>query len=137
VGYLTFISHSSEDTWVAKKLSLEFGAAGATTFLDEAEIAVGANFEDDILVALRSAKELVVLITPWAITRPYVWMEIGAAWYKDIPIIVLLLGVTASEFQEKAIIPVALKQRNLLPLNHVDRYITELAERINGSGGVE
>lgn len=135
VSYLTFISHSGEDTWIAKKLSLECGKAGAETFLDEAQIAVGANFESDILTALRSANELLVLITPWALSRPYVWLEIGAAWYKGIPIIVLLLGVTASEFQEKANIPVELKKRNLLPLNNVDRYILELTERVNGNGG--
>lgn len=135
MSYLTFISHSSEDTWIAKKLSLDCGSTGAKTFLDEAQIAVGANFEDDILTALRNANELVVLITPWALQRSYVWLEIGAAWFKGIPIIVLLLGVSASEFQEKATVPVALKQRNLLPLNNVDRYIMELTARVNGSGG--
>lgn len=137
MSYLAFISHSGEDTWVAKKLSLECGEAGAETFLDEAQIAIGANFENDILTALRKADELVVLITPWALNRPYVWLEIGAAWLKGIPIIALLLGVSASEFQEKANVPVALKKRNLLPLNNVDRYITELTERVNGNGGAE
>lgn len=134
MSYLTFISHSGEDTWVAKKLANECQIVGANTFLDEAEIAVGANFENDILTALRSADELVVLITPWALARPYVWLEIGAAWLKGIPIIALLLGVTTSEFQEKANVPVALKQRNLLPLNNVDRYINELSDRVNGNG---
>lgn len=137
MSYLTFISHSGEDTWVAKKLSVECCSAGAETFLDEAQIAVGANFENDILSALRKADELVVLITPWSLKRPYVWMEIGAAWLKGIPIIVLLLGVTSAEFQEKANVPVALKKRNLLPLNNVDRYITELTERVNGNGGIQ
>ena len=137
MSYLTFISHSGEDTWVARKLSLECCSVGAETFLDEAKIAVGANFENDILSALRKADELVVLITPWSLKRPYVWMEIGAAWLKGIPIIVLLLGVTSAEFQEKANVPVALKQRNLLPLNNVDRYISELTERVNGNGGIQ
>lgn len=134
MGYLIFISHSSEDTWIAKKLAFDCKSSGASTFLDEAQIAVGANFEDDILTALRNANELVVLITPWALKRPYVWLEIGAAWYKGVSIIVLLLGVSASEFQEIATVPVTLKERNLLPLNNVDRYITELTERVNGSG---
>ncbi len=64
-------------------------------------------------------------------------MEIGAAWLKGIPIIVLLLGVTSAEFQEKANVPVALKQRNLLPLNNVDRYISELTDRVTGNGGIQ
>ncbi|PZN70258.1 MAG: hypothetical protein DM484_28630 [Candidatus Methylumidiphilus alinenensis] len=135
MNYMTFISHSSEDTWIAKKLSFDFRNAGADTFLDEEQIAVGANFESDILSALRKANELVVLITPWALSRPYVWLEIGAAWYKGIPIIVLLLGMTASEFQEKANIPVELKKRNLIKLNDVDRYVVELTERVNRNNG--
>ena len=135
MNYITFISHSSEDSWIAKKLSVDFGKAGAETFLDEAQIAVGANFESDKLSALRKADELVVLITPWALSRPYVWLEIGAAWYKGIPIIVLLLGMTASEFQEKANIPVELKKRNLIKLNDVVRYVVELTERVNRNNG--
>ena len=58
------------------------------------------------------------------------WLEIGVAWFRQIPIVVLLLGMTAAEFQAKATIPVALKERNLLPLNNVSRYITELQERV-------
>ena len=135
MSYLAFISHSSEDTWVAKKLSLECKAAGAETFLDEAEIEVGANTDDEILAALRNADELIVLITPWALDRRYVILEIGAAWGQGIPIIVLLLGISTSEFNEKANLPMVLKQKNLLPLNQVDRYLGELAKRVSANGG--
>lgn len=64
MGYRVFISHSGEDTWVAKMVALECKAAGADIFLDETQIAVGAKFEQDILIALRNADELVALITP-------------------------------------------------------------------------
>ncbi len=53
-------------------LALDCQAVGAETFLDEAQIAVGARFEQEILEALRQAQELVVLVTPWALQRPYV-----------------------------------------------------------------
>ncbi|MFA5924481.1 MAG: toll/interleukin-1 receptor domain-containing protein [Methylococcaceae bacterium] len=132
MGYLTFISHCGEDSWVAEKLSADCKAIGADTFLDEAQIAVGAKFEDDILAALRKADELVVLVTPWALKRSYVWLEIGAAWLKGIPIVVLLFGISASEFQEKANIPIALKERSLIALNDVDRYLKELRLRVSG-----
>lgn len=131
MDYTVFISHSGDDTWVAKQLSSYFEGVKAKTFLDEANIAVGAKFEDEILEALQKADELVVLITPWALNKTYVWLEIGAAWYKNIPIIVLLLGVTPIEFIQKANIPVDLKERNLIPLNNVDRYIRELGERVD------
>jgi hypothetical protein len=130
MDYTVFISHSGEDTWVARQLSSCFEEVSAKTFLDESNIAIGAKFEDEILEALRKADELVVLITPWALGRPYVWLEIGAAWFKNIPIIILLLGVTPAEFTQKANIPVDLKERNLISLNDVDRYIKELSERV-------
>lgn len=63
---LVFVSHSGIDTWVAKQIAREIAGCGAVPFLDEAEIDVGADF--------------VVLITPWALDRPYVWAELGAAW---------------------------------------------------------
>jgi TIR domain len=128
--YLTFISHSGEDTWLARKLSDDCRSAGSDTFLDEAQIAVGARSEEEISGALAEANELVVLMTPWAIQRPYVWLEIDVAWFRKIPIVVLLLGLTAAEFQTKASIPVALKERNLPPINSVDRYFTELESRV-------
>lgn len=130
MGYQVFISHSGEDTWVAKKIAAECEAVNADTFLDEAQIAVGAKFEEDVVAALRLADELVVLMTPWALERPYVWMEIGAAWFKDIPIVVLLLGVTVSHLQQRPNMPRTLRSSNVLPLNQIDRYLGELAERI-------
>jgi hypothetical protein len=128
--YLLFISHSGVDTWIARQLSNAGQATGAETFLDEAEIAIGADFEADILTALNRASELLVLLTPWALERPYVWLEIGAAWSRQIPIVVVLHGLSATDFQEKARIPVLLKKRNLIDINTVDRYFTELHTRV-------
>ena len=127
---LVFISHSSADMWVAKQIAREIEACGATPFLDEAHIDVGADFEDDILNFLERAHELVVLITPWALDRPYVWAEIGAAWCRRIPIVALLLGLTPTELQTRPGAPVFLKKRNLLQLNDIDIYLQQLAERV-------
>jgi TIR domain-containing protein len=69
---LVFISHSGSDTWVAKQIAREIEARGAAPFLDEAQVDAGADFEEDILKFLERAHELVVLLTPWALERPYV-----------------------------------------------------------------
>ena len=72
---LVFVSHSSTDTWVARQIARRIDECGAESFLDEAEIDVGADFEDDILTFLERADELVVLFTPWSLSRPYVsWL---------------------------------------------------------------
>jgi hypothetical protein len=39
------------------------------------------------LASLDKADELVVLMSPWALERPYVWAELGAAWTRRIPIL--------------------------------------------------
>lgn len=68
--YLVFISHSAIDLWVADRIADHVKSCGAEVFLDEAEIAVGADFEEDILSHLEKADELLVLLTPWALERP-------------------------------------------------------------------
>ena len=135
-NHFVFVSHSGEDTWVAKQIAREISARGAQAFLDEADVEVGADFEDDIREFLEKAHEFVVLFTPWALQRPYVWAEIGAAWLRQIPIVVLLLGMTATEFQALPNAPVFLKRRDIIKLNEMDKYLSQLEVRI-GNGGTE
>jgi len=132
-GRLVFVSHSGADTWVARQIAREVTACGATPFLDEAEIDVGADFEDDILAFLEKAHELVVLLTPWALERPYVWAELGAAWGRRIPIIGLLHGISAAELQSRPGVPILLKRRDLLALNDIDTYLSQLRLRVADS----
>jgi hypothetical protein len=132
---LVFVSHSSQDTWIAKKIACEIEARGATPFLDEAQVDAGADFEEDILNFLEQAHELVVLLTPWALERPYVWAEIGAAWGRRIPIVTLLLGITPAELQSRPGIPVLLKKRDLLQLNEIEVYLDQLGERMRQHQG--
>ena len=131
--HLIFISHSSADTWVAKQIAREVADCGAKPFLDEAEIDVGADFEEDILEFLERAHELVVLLTSWALERPYVWTELGAAWGRRIPIVALLHGLNAGELQSRLGIPGLLKKRNFVDLNEVDKYFTQLRDRVSNN----
>jgi len=132
---LVFVSHSGPDTWVARQIAREIEARGATPFLDEAQVDAGADFEEDILNFLERAHELVVLLTPWALERPYVWAEIGAAWGRRIPIVALLLGLTPAELQTRPGIPVLLKKRDLLQLNEIDIYLDQLTGRMRQREG--
>lgn len=131
--WLVFISHSSMDTWVARQIAKGIEAAGASTFLDETDVAVSEDFEERILKALDTARELLVLITPWALTRPYVWAEIGAAWGRRIPIVGVLHGLTPEDMQSNSNVPTLLKRRSLIQLNEIETYLEELAERIKST----
>ncbi|HEX8227903.1 MAG TPA: toll/interleukin-1 receptor domain-containing protein [Chloroflexia bacterium] len=128
--WVVFISHAGMDAWVAKKIADEVIACGAVPFLDESDIDIGEDFEEYILGALANAKELVVLLTPWSLKRPYVWAEIGAAWGRRIPIVGILHGLTAADLQADTSVPVILKRRNLISLNEVDEYLMELKGRV-------
>jgi len=131
---LVFVSHSGEDTWVARQIAREIKARGARPFLDEADIDVGAEFEEDIREFLDQATELLVLFTPWSLARPYVWAEIGAAWIRRIPIIVVLHGLSVTEFQSQPNAPVFLKKRDIIRLNDIDQYLQQLGDRVTEQG---
>lgn len=126
---LIFISHSSQDTWVARQIAREIAARNAVPFLDEADVDIGAEFEEDILEFLHKADELLVLFTPWSLQRPYVMAEIGAAWIRRIPIIIVLHGVTRTEFLAHPSTPVFLKKRDIISLNEIENYFTQLNRR--------
>ena len=132
-GWTVFISHSGTDTWVAQQIAREIEACGAVPFLDEANISVGEDFEERILTALDQANELLVLLTPWALTRPYIWAEIGVAWSRRIPIIGVLHGLTPSDIQSNSSVPVIMKRRDLIELNEIQTYLDQLQERIQSS----
>lgn len=132
--WLVFVSHSGEDTWVARQIAREITARGARPFLDEADVDVGAEFEEDIREFLDKTNELLVLFTPWALERPYVWAEIGAAWLRRIPIIVVLHGLSPKDFQAHSNAPVFLKKRDIIRLNDIDQYFSQLAVRVGPPG---
>lgn len=134
---LVFISHSGRDTWVAKQIAREVSACGAEPFLDQLEIEIGENFETKILDSLRRADELLVLLTPWALERPYVWAELGAAWGKGLPIIGVLHGMSATELQLRPGVPVFLKADNLIELNDVGLYFEQLKARARRKGSAK
>lgn len=126
---LVFVSHCGSDTWVARQIAKRISRSGCLTFLDDFQIQAGSDFEAEILKFLKRAHELVVLLTPWALDRPYVWAELGAAWVRRIPIVAVLHGLSPSELQSRPEVPVFLKARNCRHLNDIDRYFSELRER--------
>jgi hypothetical protein len=133
--YDVFVSHSAMDTWVARQIATQMIDRGAVPFLDEVSIAVGGRFEDEILAALDQAKEVMVILTPWALNRPYVWAELGAAWGKRIPIVGVLYGLTTQDLQGRPEVPIFIKQRDFISLNNIDDYLSQLAQRVASWNG--
>jgi len=134
--HLVFISHSSRDTWVALQIARGISEVGGQCFLDDTDIHVGDDFEDEILASLEVADEFLLLVTPWSLERPYVWTEFGAAWFRRIPIVALLHGITPDELQARPEVPGTLKRRNMIDLNAVNKYFEQLRRRIERSGRI-
>lgn len=125
-SYQVFISHATPDKWIAKMLCEKIEATGATTFRDDRDIAGGDDIPDAIRREIKRSKELLVLLTPKSVGRPWVLLEVGAAWgsSKKRRIVPVLYHVDVDG------IPDMLKSKKAFALNDVDAYLAELSHRI-------
>lgn len=127
-----FISHSSKDTWIARQIAAHIRQSGADTFLDEADIQHGDDFEEEILKAEETCTELLVLLTPWALIRPWIWLEIGFFRKSKKRIVGVLHGLTAEEITTDPRVANILKRLDMVELNDIDSYLYQLRQRAAG-----
>ena len=125
-----FISHSSTDSWVAQQLAAGIQRCGADTFLDDSDIHHGDAFEDRILDAEKQCSELVVLLTPWAMARPWVWIEISFFKHSRKRIVGILHGVSLDAIAQHPYAAILLKTLDMVDINHVDSYFEQLTRRV-------
>ncbi len=132
MAYSVFISHSSRDTWVAKQIEEHIKQTGAETFLDERDVQIGDVFANVIRQELNTTDELLVLLTPWALKRTWIELEIGVVWGREKRIIAVLHGITPQEFQQESQIPSVIKENDIVEINELAQYFAELALRVSG-----
>jgi len=77
--YRVFVSHASDDLWVAEQIAESIDSCGAATFLDRRDIAAGDNLKQRIRDEMPSCDEILALFTPWSRHRAWVRHEIGMA----------------------------------------------------------
>ncbi len=78
-AYQIFVSHATADKWLAVTLCEKREEAGPTTFRDDRDIDGGDDIPERIHVAIKRSRELVLLLTPNSVNRPWVLLEVGAA----------------------------------------------------------
>jgi hypothetical protein len=125
-----FISHASSDSWVARQLEAHIRKRGAETFLDCEHIEHGDDFEDKIIDAVGDCTELLVLFTPTARDRKYVWLEIGMFLGARKRIVAALYGVRKEDIASDQLTPVALKRIDSVDLNEIDSYLSQVQRRV-------
>ncbi len=127
------MSHAKEDTWVARQIAAHVVGCGAGTFLDNADIQHGDDFEERILEAAETSTELVVLLTPWAMGRPYIMWEVGIFRGQRKRIVGVLHGLTAAEVVADPDTLVTFKKLDMLSINDLDQYFEQLRDRVDAT----
>ena len=125
--YLIFISHSSEDRWIARQMAaiIERKAKryGVRTFLDDVDLAGGDRIPDEIRRQVESCDEFLVILTPPSIARQWVLIELGAAWGRHKRLTAVTDKLADAE------LPDIIRQNKAYDLNDFDRFVAELIGR--------
>ena len=131
--YRLFFSHGGDDTFVVKEfLKPKVETSGASVFLDAGRLEYGDDFRHTILEELAGADELLVLLTPSSIKRPWVIAEIGATLVRGKRIVAVRYGPSEVELQELGILSL-LGTKTLLRMEDFDEYVVQLARRVAGN----
>lgn len=104
----------------------EGGSKGGTkTFLDGKDIETGDLIPDSIRKNIKDCDEFLILLTKDSVSRPWVLVELGAAWGMGKRI----SGITSGISPEK--MPQVLSQCKVIDLNKFDdEYLRELSNRV-------
>lgn len=122
--YLVFVSHATHDKWIATVLCEKIEDTGAVTFRDDRDIEGGEKIPSVIKEKINSCNDFVVLLTPESIKRQWVLIEIGMACATNRRIVPLMYHVDGGQ------IPDIIKDDKGFTLNELDRYLSEVTERV-------
>jgi hypothetical protein len=126
--FLVFISHSTKDAWIARQIARLLEATGfIDTFLDERDIKVGDSIPESIRTNIQQCNEFLVLLTRNSVNRPWVLIEVSAAWGQGKRIIAIVDKVTPEEMPE------IMLPYKAVDLNDLEEYIRQVVERIKGA----
>jgi hypothetical protein len=130
-----FISRASCDEWVAKQIARRIEQFKIATFLSELHIRLGdEDFEDRLLEALEQCSELIVLLTPEALQRPYVWMELGAIWVTHKRASFILYRLTVEDLRKRSGVPLFILKSELIDINRdTEHFLEQLQARFRPS----
>lgn len=92
-----FLSHASDDGAIAKFLKASFVSVGVTTFMLPDDAPPGSAWMEQIREGLNSSEELVTLVTPTSITRPWISAEWACFWLNQRTTTPLLVGTRVSD----------------------------------------
>ena len=122
--YTVFISHSSKDKWIARQIARLIEELDVQTFLDEKDIEGGDRIPDSIRNSIQNCDELLVLMSQYSVDRPWVLIEIGAAWGLEKRVVPIIDKIAPGQM------PDILVPQKAIDLNDLDTYLVELEKRV-------
>ena len=129
--YRIFFSHGGDDTYIVKHFLVPKveKLPGATVFLDDGLIEYGEDFRKTIFAELSSCNELLVLLTPSSLKRPWVVAEIGAIVVSGKRVVPIRYGPSEADLQALGILSL-LGPISLLRMEDFDDYVEQLKRRV-------
>jgi hypothetical protein len=124
--YQVFVSHATADKWIATTLCEKIQVAGAASFRDDRDIDGGDDIPDKIRLEIKRSQEIVVLLTPHSVDRPWVLLEVGAAWgwRRSVRITPIMCHVDVDS------IPEIIKSKKAININECDAFFSAIRDRV-------
>jgi hypothetical protein len=127
--YRVFVSHATDDVWVAGQIARGIEECGATSFLDERDIVAGEKFKERINEEMPKCDELLALFTPWSRRRAWVRHEIGMATALKMHIVCIFYKVTVADFRKDEGGLGPLDGMKTIEINAIETYFRDLRRR--------
>jgi TIR domain len=123
-SYQVFVSHATADKWLATIICHKLEEAGATTFRDDRDINGGDDIPDRLRHEIMRSREMLVLVTPESINRPWVLLEVGGAWLRGMRITPILCHVAVDR------IPEIIRSKKAVNLNDFEAYVESIRHQL-------
>jgi hypothetical protein len=124
IAVKVFISHSSAETWIARKICEDVMGLGIDVFLDNKDVQTGDDFDIKTNEHIRESDEIVILVSQTALRSNWVMIECGAARALCKRLVPILIDVAPNE------LPQPINRHLARDLNQIDTYYRELRQRL-------
>jgi predicted nucleotide-binding protein len=121
--YSVFISHSSKDQFIAEAIAEKIEALGAKFWIDTKHLEGGDSTIQEIINAIDTCNEAIVIVSPDSITSQWVSFEIGVVRSKNKRITPLLHDTSPNDMAP-------MKDIAAIDLNNLNHFLAQLEKRI-------
>jgi hypothetical protein len=122
-GFDIFLSFSIRNKGEAQEICEKAENKGLKVFMSEKDIESGDEWTEEIRNALRSSREVAILVSPDSINSKWVTIESGAAWSLKKRITPILFRCAPSQ------LPIILTNYQARDLHKLDLYLREVIKR--------